>query len=450
MNTSKQVNVMIGLLFVFLIGTLLYFLWETARAGEAQERQQVENAERGGALFANNCRACHGIKGGGGPNLPGPPLNLEANRTTDPGKLQELQSRFMDTIHCGRVGTVMPSWSVDQGGPLNDFQIQQLVALITGSMPELDPTGNPNAVSEKGWEEALREAEHLDLLEGRKLAEDVSADDDVLFLTNAQEFLVDSLLRIDDEVVRITDAPSSGPLEKAISADDTELSVKLAGDLFKKGDIVQVEKERMRVEAAKDDTLTVERGVDGTDAAKHDKTAKVFEPGKEITVERAAFDTEAAEHDKGAQVYAGPLEPADSITGATGTPPCGQLPPQTSGGGGGTPVPVEAGFAMTLGDNFFEANGQQAPVLQVTPGQEVTLEIASNGTVPHNMHIAGDDNEYGEALCTAGGGEPCSDPANIPAGGTASITFTFAKAGTFDFRCDFHPTQMTGQILVQQ
>ena len=100
MNTSKQVNVMIGLMFVFLVGTLLYFVWDTVRAEDAQERQTVVNAERGGRLFSLNCRSCHGIRGLGpleNPNQPGMPLNVETNRPADPGKPLERPSRLPDT-----------------------------------------------------------------------------------------------------------------------------------------------------------------------------------------------------------------------------------------------------------------------------------------------------------------------------------------------------------------
>src|SRR3990172_4343407 len=174
MNTSKQVNVMIGLMFVFLVGTLLYFVWDTVRAEDAQERQIVVNAERGGRLFSVNCRSCHGITGLGpleNPNLPGIPLNIETNRPDDPGELLNKQNRILDTIRCGRVGTLMPAWAEDQGGPLNDFQIRQLVALITGAMPGLDVLSDSNAVSELGWEAAVEQANHADLLQGKKLAE---------------------------------------------------------------------------------------------------------------------------------------------------------------------------------------------------------------------------------------------------------------------------------------
>src|SRR3989304_7494024 len=107
MNTSKQVNVMIGLMFVFLVGTLLYFVWDTVRAEDPQERQAVVNAGRGGRLFSLNCRSCHGINGLGpleNPNLPGIPLNLETNRPDDPGKLLGRQSRLLDTIRRRRGG----------------------------------------------------------------------------------------------------------------------------------------------------------------------------------------------------------------------------------------------------------------------------------------------------------------------------------------------------------
>ena len=79
MNTSKQVNVMVGLLMLFALATLLYWLWDPQRAADAELRQQEVNAERGGELFGLNCRACHGLAGLGileSVRLPGVPLNI--------------------------------------------------------------------------------------------------------------------------------------------------------------------------------------------------------------------------------------------------------------------------------------------------------------------------------------------------------------------------------------
>jgi len=354
MNTSKQVNAMIGLLFVFLVGTLLYWLWDagfsiagldvSSRADDAEERQIVTNAERGGVVFSLNCRSCHGISGRAVQEslmLPGLPLNVEANRADDPGTRMELQNRFRDTIRCGRVGTLMPTWSEDYGGPLNDFLIEQLVTLITGATPGLDPPDDPNAISQRGWEMAMEEANYADLLEGKQLTRAVGPEDTVLVLTDAQELTVDSLLRIDGEVVKVVDAPASSTLLQDVSADQTELPVDRAGDLFRGGDIVQVASERMRVVSASEDTLGVERAAEGTDARGHRVNDTVFEPGDEILVERAAFGTFGQEHQEGAQLYVGPLEPPTGpLTGEDGTPPCGQRPPVPAPSPVASPTPT--------------------------------------------------------------------------------------------------------------
>jgi plastocyanin/mono/diheme cytochrome c family protein len=455
MNTSKQVNVMIGLLFIFLVGTLLYFIWDTTRAEDAEERQIVVNAERGGELYAINCRLCHGINGGGSAEstmLPGAPLNLESRRPSDPGELATLQARFRDTIRCGRVGTQMPAWAEDQGGPLNDFQIEQLVTLITGAQPGLDVPDNPNEVSLRGWEWAREEADHTDLLAGQKLAEAVDEEDTTFVLTDAQGFLVDGTLRLNAaegeayEVVKVLDAPSSGDLVEKVTADQDELTVKSADVLFEEGDIVQVEDEVMEVLDVSGDTITVERGVRDTRAVPHDVTRTVFEPQDEITVERGAFATEAMAHDEGTQLYAGPLEPGGSITGQDGDAPCGQR--GASAAQPSEPIAVEDGATLDMGDNFFEIDDTQTPTLEVTAGQELTLNLTNSGAAVHNMHVSLAGNTYESDRCETGGDEPCSDPDAIPAGADGTISFRFAEAGTFAFRCDFHPIEMTGQIVV--
>ena len=172
MNTSKQVNIMLGLLALFALATLLYWLWDPQRAEDAELRQQEVNAERGGELYGLNCRACHGLAGQG--ILESVRLNTEANRPESIGDVTAKQSRIHDTIVCGRVGTLMPQWSQDQLGPFNDFQIDQLVALITGTMPGFDPPHDPNAVSELGWEAAIEEANLLDNLD-KELVQSASA-----------------------------------------------------------------------------------------------------------------------------------------------------------------------------------------------------------------------------------------------------------------------------------
>ena len=152
MNTRKQINVMVALMFVTLLAFGIYYAWDDTRASDAEERQQEETAARGAHLFALNCRVCHGREGRGaleGAEFPGAPLNLEANRPTDSSELAALQKRFTETIRCGRVGTVMPPWGLDEGGSLNEEQIRQLVVFITTNAGD-------------AWEKAIEEGERLD------------------------------------------------------------------------------------------------------------------------------------------------------------------------------------------------------------------------------------------------------------------------------------------------
>ncbi len=106
-------------------------------------------------------------------------------------------------------------------------------------------------------------------------------------------------------------------------------------------------------------------------------------------------------------------------------------------------------IAVSMGDNFFELDGQLEPDIAVPLGEQTTIDLTNDGFAVHNLHIAGTDNEYGDAFCEAGGDEPCSDPNLFAGGDTGSIAFQFDETGTFVFRCDFHPAEMVGTITVE-
>lgn len=116
--------------------------------------------------------------------------------------------------------------------------------------------------------------------------------------------------------------------------------------------------------------------------------------------------------------------------------------------GAETPEPSDE-VVVQLGDNFFEFQGQQEPAIPAAAGEAVTLDLSNEGLIVHNMHIAGPDNSYDVTICETGGDEPCSDPDVMQAGDMGTISFQFDEAGTFDFRCDFHPIEMVGTIVVQ-
>ena len=342
MNTSKQINTIIGLLMVGAIATLLYYLWDGDRQSAATERQLTENAERGGNLFSLNCRACHGLNGLGSLEstaLPGLPLNTDANREADAAR----QDYIRGTINCGRVGTKMPPWSTKYGGPLNDFQIDQLMALITGTMTGFDQ--DPQA-SLDGWQNAVEQADHADQFTPPKhLEQAISADAKILILNNARGLRAGNLLRIDDdpeaqdyEVVQIVDAPAGSILFESVGADDKEISLvqpsvfekgdiiligdeqmevvsappgsTLAADMaedatvlelvdgegFEQGQTILVRQEKMKVQSVSGNSLTVARAQDGTTAGAYVTGTTVVEDNTIVEVERGVEGTSASSH----------------------------------------------------------------------------------------------------------------------------------------------------------
>jgi plastocyanin len=101
---------------------------------------------------------------------------------------------------------------------------------------------------------------------------------------------------------------------------------------------------------------------------------------------------------------------------------------------------------MTAGDNFFEFNGERNPMIQVGANVDIEIPVNNTGTAIHNVHVAS-TGSYEEAFCTVGGPNPCSDPARISGGDSGVLRFNLPP-GTYDYRCDFHTTQMFGQFEV--
>lgn len=129
----------------------------------------------------------------------------------------------------------------------------------------------------------------------------------------------------------------------------------------------------------------------------------------------------------------------------------GEAPPE---GGGTTPPAGEtaqppSGPTITMGDNFFEFEGEQEPAIPIAAGEEVTFTLVNQGLAAHNMHVNGQDETYDTDFCEVGGEAPCSDPEQMAAGETGTITVQFDQPGTYHFRCDYHPADMKGTFVVQ-
>jgi nitrite reductase (NO-forming) len=96
------------------------------------------------------------------------------------------------------------------------------------------------------------------------------------------------------------------------------------------------------------------------------------------------------------------------------------------------------GTVVAMKDNLFEPSE-----LTATAGTAVTFSLPNEGRVPHNMRIAGPDDEYNTD------DDIVSDPEIIGAGDDGELTWDLPEAGDFRFRCDIHPVEMVGTITVQ-
>ncbi len=144
----------------------------------------------------------------------------------DQATLNEQISLITNTLVCGRVGTAMPAWALQQGGPLSNEQIRQLMIVITQGR----------------WDLVDEEVDHEDLLTTltQAVADDESSltVEDVTIFKDAEETVV----RIGRERLRIM-----AVLDLDESNDDSHSGM-----------------------------LTVERGILGTSAANHTTDEEVF------------------------------------------------------------------------------------------------------------------------------------------------------------------------------
>lgn len=142
-------------------------------------------------------------------------------------------------------------------------------------------------------------------------------------------------------------------------------------------------------------------------------------------------------------------EGEEEVNGPAETPAPTESPAQGGNGLADQPDPPQAiadevtepagGVIETeMGDNFFVQNN-----LRVALGESVTIRATNGGQAPHNLRIAGVDGEWDtdDDLVT--------DPDTIRSGASGELVFTPEVAGTYTFRCDFHPAEMGGVIVVE-
>ena len=123
LERSYRIEVLLGLLGTALIvfALALYIAGEPTRIIESQGEILHLQLDDAMTLYAENCAVCHGLSGEGIGATP--PLNA-------PGLQSMPYDELYKVIARGRFETAMPAWSKEDSGPLSDYQIGELVALI--------------------------------------------------------------------------------------------------------------------------------------------------------------------------------------------------------------------------------------------------------------------------------------------------------------------------------
>lgn len=115
-------------------------------------------------------------------------LDLSTFDTLNPNSTLNL---IENTITCGRVGTAMPAWSAEHGGPLSDEQIRQLRLLIMQGR----------------WDLVQDEIDLEDAIVS-DLEQPIAADAAEMSVSDVTRFTEGEALRIDGERVRVTSVPT--------------------------------------------------------------------------------------------------------------------------------------------------------------------------------------------------------------------------------------------------
>jgi mono/diheme cytochrome c family protein/plastocyanin len=411
MNTSKQINVMILLLFASVLVFAGYTLWDSDRANEAEDEQLHGTVRRGAYLFSQNCRTCHGDAGEGGdaanrldeaPALNRPDLRGEVEGVVTDVTFATTYKYVYDTITCGRVGKLMPPWAQIQGGTLNDEQIKQITEFITRG-------------GDEGWAIAAEfgrfndHALHLETADDRnelRLASAIGEDDTVLSLESSAE------------------APEGSVINGFVV--ETE---KPDGSIDRVG-LVDVEQRLSILEEVEE---SEEEGEDGEGVVIPETveimlvTAVDLE-ARTVTVERGFGNTSASEHAAGTEVLQPPSPPAQTqITQRS----CGQ-----TAGAQATPLPApspttDIQIAAVASTWNYEA-------LSAIAGQPLTITVQNNDDgVQHNWVLYdGEDNEA-----------PVIAETELANGvSTQTADFGPLDAGDYYYNCQVHPGTMEGTL----
>jgi mono/diheme cytochrome c family protein len=120
---SHTLHMIVGLILTVAVtvGMSYAMVSETTRMETKTAELEKQQLRRGRELYVANCTSCHGSRGEG---IVGPSLNNKILLKAASDKV------LFETIRVGRPGTNMPAWSQENGGPLTDEDIRNVVSFV--------------------------------------------------------------------------------------------------------------------------------------------------------------------------------------------------------------------------------------------------------------------------------------------------------------------------------
>jgi mono/diheme cytochrome c family protein len=155
------------MLTALAVGIMLFWLTDGARRTAIAHEQEEELLHFGEIIFSNDdtepaaagCAQCHGADGTGGEEgapVVGPSLHTRglADKLRVNPNYVRLAVTYGGVVVSGNVNSAMPAWGDEVGGPLNEQQIEAVVALVEGwaaeaaEQPAEDVPDTPEAGAE--------------------------------------------------------------------------------------------------------------------------------------------------------------------------------------------------------------------------------------------------------------------------------------------------------------
>lgn len=158
----------LGVLLVTALAafTMLYWLTDGIRRDVIAVEQEEGLLHFGEVIYSEDpsepaaagCARCHGVEGEGGeiPNDPDGRSAPSLRSSTLADKLRvnpnyvRLAVSYGGVVVSGNVNSPMPAWSYEVGGPLNEQQIEAVVALIEVWLEEAEPPADVEDTVEAG------------------------------------------------------------------------------------------------------------------------------------------------------------------------------------------------------------------------------------------------------------------------------------------------------------